>query len=305
MYLEKFVLPTDENGVYMSYYYENGGYVDNQYPCGIFTKAGLTELDFEKITVLAGSNGSGKSTLLNLIACKLGLDRIAPYNGGELFDRYTRACRYRTGYDDTGVKTRIPIGSAVIASDDVFDHMLTVRSANAEYADDSAFAKGEYGRLFWGDSIRFTGVDSPDYERFRMQVRARRPSVSRRKFVLRETGGEIKLFSNGETALEYFDAKLKDGKLYCLDEPENSLSPQKQIVLKQILEEKARYCGCQFVIATHSPFLMALEGAKIYDLDAVPADIKKWWELPNTRTYYEFFRDNAEFFKRTDFDRRG
>ena len=157
MYLEKFVLPTDENGVYMSYYYENGGYVDNQYPCGIFTKAGLTELDFEKITVLAGSNGSGKSTLLNLIACKLGLDRIAPYNGGELFDRYTRACRYRTGYDDTGVKTRIPIGSAVIASDDVFDHMLTVRSANAEYADDSAFAKGEYGRLFWGDSIRFTG----------------------------------------------------------------------------------------------------------------------------------------------------
>ena len=53
MYLEKFVLPTDENGVYMSYYYENGGYVDNQYPCGIFTKAGLTELDFEKITVLA------------------------------------------------------------------------------------------------------------------------------------------------------------------------------------------------------------------------------------------------------------
>ncbi|HIT26348.1 MAG TPA: hypothetical protein IAA90_01740 [Candidatus Ornithoclostridium excrementipullorum] len=82
MYLEKFVLPTDENGVYMSYYYENGGYVDNQYPCGIFTKAGLTELDFEKITVLAGSNGSGKSTLLNLIACKLGLDRIAPYNGG-------------------------------------------------------------------------------------------------------------------------------------------------------------------------------------------------------------------------------
>ena len=131
------------------------------------------------------------------------------------------------------------------------------------------------------------------------------PSVSRRKFVLRETGGEIKLFSNGETALEYFDAKLKDGKLYCLDEPENSLSPQKQIVLKQILEEKARYCGCQFVIATHSPFLMALEGAKIYDLDAVPVDIKKWWELPNTRTYYEFFRDNAEFFERTDSDRRG
>ena len=87
--------------------------------------------------------------------------------------------------------------------------------------------------------------------------------------------------------------------------PENSLSPQKQIVLKQILEEKARYCGCQFVIATHSPFLMALEGAKIYDLDAVPVDIKKWWELPNTRTYYEFFRDNAEFFERTDSDRRG
>ncbi|MBP3867416.1 MAG: hypothetical protein J6D25_06350 [Eggerthellaceae bacterium] len=67
--------------------------------------------------------------------------------------------------------------------------------------------------------------------------------------------------SNGETALSYFEAKLKGDTLYCLDEPENSISPKMQLELKVMLEELARYCGCQPVIATYSPFLLSLDGA--------------------------------------------
>ena len=42
--------------------------------------------------------------------------------------------------------------------------------------------------------------------------------------------------------------------------------------------------------------LLALEGARIYDLDATPVDIKNWWELENTKTYYEFFEKHRHLF---------
>lgn len=43
-------------------------------------------------------------------------------------------------------------------------------------------------------------------------------------------------------------------------------------------------------MATHSPFILSLKGGKIYDLDEERVDVKKWTELRNVRTYYEFFR---------------
>ena len=63
----------------------------------------------------------------------------------------------------------------------------------------------------------------------------------------------------------YFTEKILDGGLYLLDEPENSLSPQKQLELLQFLEDSVRFYDCQFIIATHSPFLLSLKGARIYD----------------------------------------
>ena len=47
---------------------------------------------------------------------------------------------------------------------------------------------------------------------------------------------------------------------------------------------------CQFMISTHSPFLLAMKGAKIYDLDENPVDVKKWTELENVLAYYDFFK---------------
>ena len=104
--------------------------------------------------------------------------------------------------------------------------------------------------------------------------------------------------SNGETALSYFEAKLKNDTLYCLDEPENSMSPKMQLELTEMLQEVARYCGCQLIIATHSPFLLSLDGARIYDLDASPVDIKNWWELENTRVYFDFFMQHEALFRK-------
>ncbi len=77
----------------------------------------------------------------------------------------------------------------------------------------------------------------------------------------------------------------------------NSLSAEYQLELARFLEDSARFYGCQFIIATHSPFILSMKGAKIYDLDARPVCEKRWTELPNVRVYRDFFRSHEDEFK--------
>ena len=49
-------------------------------------------------------------------------------------------------------------------------------------------------------------------------------------------------------------------------------------------------------MATHSPFLLAIRGAKIYDLDSSPVDVKRWSELESVRTWFEFFESRRDEF---------
>lgn len=302
MYLDRFSLPIDRESSFIEdrMVYNGGkyGYIDNTYPCGIFSKIQLSELRFEKITILYGGNGSGKSTLLNLIAQKLELNRIAPFNSSELFDSYVDGCQYELGLDEEGFRYRIPNGSRIITSDDIFDYMLTVRTNNDEIADTEKAIRSEWGdengSLKYGKTVRMNSLD--DYEALRLQVLSRKKSITRREFIKRTAGTKTKLNSNGETALNYFKSKLKNDTLYCLDEPENSLSPKMQLELVKLIEQMAHYCGCQFILATHSPFLLAMNFTKIIDLDANPADVKRWWELENTKAYFDFFYKHRERF---------
>ncbi len=300
IYLETFKLPIDkEEAIIRKRMDENGGpqygYVDNIYPCRFFSMKDLREINFSAITIFYGGNGSGKSTLLNLIANKCELKRIAPFNTVELFDKYVSACRIKLGYDDDGDPLRVPNGSRIITSDDIFDYMLTVRTNNAEIAEQAERGKKEHYRLKYGDTVKLNGME--DYEALRIQLLARKKSVSRRQFIRQTAGKEVSLYSNGETAIQYFEQKLDFDTMYCLDEPENSMSPKMQMALKEYLEEMARIGGCQFIIATHSPFLLSMKDARIYDLDSDPVDIRNWWELENVRMYYDFFSSHSNLFK--------
>ncbi len=106
----------------------------------------------------------------------------------------------------------------------------------------------------------------------------------------------VREHSNGESAFLYFADKIKENGLYLLDEPENSLSPEKQQELLKFLEDSARFFQCQFIIATHSPFLLSMSGAKIYDLDEDPVDVKEWTRLGNVLAYYQFFKAHEKEF---------
>lgn len=251
---------------------------DSFYPFQILTKNQLRVLDFEPITILYGGNGSGKSTALNIISETLGLDRDTLYNRTVFFPDYIKRCSYET-------QKKIPANSRIITSDDVFDYMLNLRMMN-----DGISARREELFVDYLDTkySDFQMQSLDDYEQLKKVNFARRKTQS--KYVRKNLMGEVREHSNGESAFLYFAEKIKENGLYLLDEPENSLSPEKQQELLRFLEDSARFFGCQFIIATHSPFLLSLKGAKIYDFDENPVDVKKWTELENVKIYYEFFK---------------
>ena len=133
-----------------------------------------------------------------------------------------------------------------------------------------------------------------DYDRLKQMNDARRRSQSR--YTREHLMDNVRTRSNGESAFWYFTEKIKENGLYLLDEPENSLSPARQRQLAQFLADSARFFSCQFVLATHSPFLLALPVAKIYDLDQTPAVTTVWTQLENVRVYRDFFKEHEEDF---------
>ena len=257
---------------------------DTYYPFQTISKHNLEMLDFEPVTILYGGNGSGKTTALNVIAEKLVLERDTLYNRSNFFEDYTGMCSYEVTCD-------IPKQSRIITSDDVFDFMLNLRSINnginrkrEELFEDYLDAKYS---LFQMKSL-------DDYEQLKKVNSAR--SNTQSKFIRKNLMDNVREHSNGESAFLYFSDKIQENALYLLDEPENSLSPEKQQELLKFLEDSARFFGCQFIIATHSPFLLSMKGAKIYDMDEEPVDVKKWTELPNVRAYFDFFmKHEGEF----------
>lgn len=185
----------------------------------------------------------------------------------------------------------IPRGSRIVTSDDVFDYMLNLRMMNNGIDGKREELFEDYLENKYAD-FQMKSLD--DYEKLKKVNLAR--SKTQSKYVRKSLMGNVREHSNGESAFLYFTEKMKENGLYLLDEPENSLSPDRQQELVQFIEDSARFFGCQFVISTHSPFLLAMKGAKIYDMDEEPVDVKWWTELGNVRTYYEFFKKHEKEF---------
>ncbi len=258
---------------------------DTFYPFQTISKHNFQMLDFEPVTILYGGNGSGKTTALNVIAEKLELERDTLYNRSNFFEDYTSMCSYEIECD-------IPRHSRIITSDDVFDFMLNLRSLNNGINQKREELFEDYLNTKYS---KFQMKSLDDYEQLKKVNSAR--SNTQSKFIRKNLMDNVREHSNGESAFLYFSDKIQENALYLLDEPENSLSPEKQQELLKFLEDSARFFGCQFIIATHSPFLLSMKGAKIYDMDEETVDVKKWTELPNVRAYFDFFKKHEKEFR--------
>lgn len=257
---------------------------DSFYPFKIFTSKGLESLVFEPVTILYGGNGSGKSTALNVIAEKTGIKRDSIFNKSNFYPDYVRLCNVQ-------LKTDIPENSRIITSDDVFDYMLNIRNLNEGIDHKREEIFEEYLDAKYS---HFQMRSLEDYEQLKKVNAAR--SLTQSRFVRSELMDNVREYSNGESAFRYFTEKIDENGLYILDEPENSLSPKRQMELMQFIDDSARFFGCQFIISTHSPFLLSMKGAKIYNLDESPVQVRRWTELENVRTYFEFFKKHESSF---------
>lgn len=284
VYLSEFRLLNEEteNEIIIK---EKRTYLNSLYPFRIFPDKGLETIKFGDVTILYGGNGSGKSTILNIIANKLNCSgNLGAKN--EMYMEYLEDCKYKFTLNQyKEIK--------IIRSDDIFDYIYSIRNINNRSFNNREALLKEYF-----DNKNVSIHDFSDYESLKNEVDAKKKSASS-YIKCRAMNKDVKEQSNGESALMYFVSEIKENSLYLLDEPENSMSAAMQLKLTKFLEESARFFHCQFIIATHSPFILGMAGAVIYDLDDTPVKVKKFWELENMKLYYDFFKQN-----KTKFDKK-
>lgn len=284
LYLKEFTLLDEKQEHAVACYEERRTIYETYYPLRLFTSKQFQKIFFSPITIFYGGNGSGKSTLLNIMSQKLKAEVGEKVQKGSYFDHYVEACQCEMEKDAAVIKK--------ITSDDVFDYLLGVRAINA-HVDRK---KEELSELYLHYKFEEAKNFMDEYGHLKDKVDADRMSMS--KFVRSRLGNNtIVEHSNGESALLYWEREITEDGLYFLDEPENSLSAENQLKLKQYIEESVRFYNCQFIISTHSPFLLNLIDAKIYNLDRVPVEEAKWTELENVRLYYEFFKEHQDEFE--------
>lgn len=254
----------------------------NIYPFNVLKNKEPNIFIFDNITVLYGNNGSGKSTILNIIAHKLNLkgkERNNPEVIGmrDYFQDYSFECEYELGENEDGRKiNRVPENSRYIKSEEILYEIRKIQQ----------------------DAVLEESIESN---------LAREIGIQKAKEFLQTKEGEKQFkrfefaqekYSNGETTMQILEDNIEPDKLYLLDEPEVSLSPQNQVKLAEEINKMSRYLGIQFVIATHSPFMLGILDAKIYNLDTEDYKTQKWNELENVKFFYNFFKSRINDFEK-------
>ena len=271
MYLDSFVFGETDRHVY---------------PHFVIAQKGLNHIDFAPIIIFYGGNGSGKSTILNVIARTIGVRGMSFGNTSDYFRHYTKLCDFVSTWPINGRSAHF------IRSEDIMEGLIEIRKNNrgiTEQAYEKAAILDDYVD---GLADKFRDPDSME-----PWERALLSRLTDGQHLINWLNSREDQFSNGESAMQYFDSHFIRNSLFFLDEPENSLDAIFQQELATKIEEHVRNLNGQFIIATHSPFLMAMEGAKVIDLDSYPATERPWYELPNMVAYFEFFQKHKEQFK--------
>lgn len=249
------------------------------FPFSVPSLAGLADLPVDldhDVVVLVGENGTGKSTLLEGLAIAAGLPAVGsarPASDPTLEPqrrlarclRLTWRMRSRRGFflraeDFFGFQKEVARARA--------EHLAEIARLDREMADASAWSRG----LAQGPH-RASVAD--------MQVRY---------------GENPDAASHGEAFLRLFGSRLAPEGLYLLDEPEAALSPQSQLAFLAMMKE-AVDGGAQFVLATHSPILMAIPGARILTFDAVPPSSTTYDDLEAVRLVRDFLEAPQRFMR--------
>ena len=228
------------------------------------------------VTFFVGENGSGKSTLLEGIAAA----------------------------------ARLPsIGSADIQRDETLDAQRrlgkTLRLRWAKRATRGFFLRAEDFFGFTKRLARERAELQQQMKETEAEYRARDRSPHALGLALgplrgsiagmeQRYGADLDANSHGQSFLKLFQARFVPGGLYLLDEPEAPLSPQSQLALLAMMAEMIAH-HAQFIIATHSPILLAFPGARIYTFDRTPVETAEYDALDHVRLTRDFLNAPARY----------
>lgn len=104
--------------------------------------------------------------------------------------------------------------------------------------------------------------------------------------------------SHGQSLMSFFKARYGIRGLHLLDEPETALSPRSQIGLLKLLEEMSRSEAVQFIVATHSPILLACPGATIFSFDQTPVSPISYEDTTHFKIYRDFMTNRGKYLKK-------
>jgi predicted ATPase len=232
------------------------------------------------VSFFVGENGSGKSTLVEAIARCCGLHMWA-----ETKRRGAPPVSWRSGggVADAAGAAAAQVGGPAVRGGAQSDARPGAPKDLSDYVH-VAVARGPVrGGLFSAESFRQWAEFLDDLS----QV-----DPGHAKY---HGGSELTLRSRGEGLLAYFRGRYQTPGLYLLDEPESALSPASQLNLLRLLAEYRERGHAQFILATHSPILMALPGAQVFSFGEAGIEETRYEETAHFRLYRDFMADPTPF----------
>lgn len=236
----------------------------------------LETLEFKSpITFFVGENGSGKSTLLEAIASAASLPTVgsAESSQDETLDSISKLGDYLKWVWSKRIRTGF-----FMRSEDFFGFAKRI-SSEVRYLESMLKSEERHeGQSDYAHQLSKLGYAN-DYR------------------ALKDLYGDgLDAQSHGESYFKLFRARFRPGGLYLMDEPEAPLSPNRQLtliaMLKQMIEEDA-----QFIIATHSPILLAYPGATIYNFTNGHIEVAEYDSLEHVQITRDFL-NNPEAYLR-------
>ena len=108
-------------------------------------------------------------------------------------------------------------------------------------------------------------------------------------------GQSLMTQSHGQSLMSFFTSRYKLEGIYFLDEPETALSPKSQIELLKLIYQQGFSGEAQFVIASHSPILLACPDATIYSFDDIPVEPVQYEDTAYYQVYKQFLENREQF----------
>lgn len=246
----------------------------DSFPFNLPVIKSLKEINFaQPVTFFVGENGSGKSTLMEAVASGVGAVAVG---GEDIQQDKTLESARRLSAQLKFVWNKKTTRGFFLRAEDFFNFARRLNNMTKELEEQA----DEYEQNLSGYGLQL----------------AKAAVLGQKAALVNKYGNNLDANSHGESFLKLFQSRFVPGGLYLLDEPEAPLSPLRQLSFLSMLKDMVNQ-DSQFIIATHSPILMAFPQASILSFDSYPVKEVAYNDLEHV-TLTKAFLNNPESYLR-------